>query len=213
MHVLTYTGVHVTREFGAPTLRDIAVQTMRLFRFAGSGKKCWPVGMHLLLVADLANSVFQSKDGCRVIGDKSLEHHALLHDAAEAAMNDCPRPMKTVQAKKLEARITERIYHSLGLKLPTLKEAELIHTADMRAVQVEGRAGYGPRGYEQTQPNIDYNDNHALNLFHWYEKRFNPAEALDADSYWPLELERRLRIAVTRAHNRVKLIKQYTKAA
>ena len=196
--MFSYSGIHITQEYGAPTLRDIAIQSMRIFRFCGAGEKLWPVGMHLMLVADLL--------------PEELKHHGLLHDGPEAVVSDVPRPFKTPQAKKLENIVQGRIYHSLGLRLPTAKQAELVHLADIRAVNVEGRFGYGPRGFEQTQPNIDYEDIEALNLFYFYEERFNPAEALDANSYWPLELENRLRIAVTRAHSQVKLVKQYTKA-
>jgi hypothetical protein len=184
--MLTFTGIHVTKEFGAPSLRDIAVGTMRIFRFCGAGAKCYPVGLHLMLVADLLPD--------------HLKHHGLLHDAPECVVNDVPRPMKTAEAKALEAIILRRIYNSIGLALPTKKEAVLIHEADMRAVNVEGRNGYGPRGYEETQPGIDWDDFEASILFHEYQETFDPGQALNPDSFWPLELEKRLRRAIAAVH-------------
>jgi hypothetical protein len=51
--ILSFTGVYVSREFGAPSIRDIAVQSMRLVRFSGAADIFWPIDMHMLLFADL----------------------------------------------------------------------------------------------------------------------------------------------------------------
>lgn len=183
--MITYTGIHVTPEFGAPSLRDIAVQTMRIPRFCGAGEIFWPVGMHLLLVADLC--------------PPELEHHALLHDAAEACVSDVPRPMKTAQAKTVEARIIARLYTLLGVNPPTKKEQKAIHAADMRALGAEGCSFPGPRGFAQTQPDIDHSDTEALELLRRYLDAFTPEQSVVPNGYWPRLLENRLRFAVERA--------------
>lgn len=196
--MLTYTGVHITREFGAPTLRDIAVQSMRLARFAGGTQVFWPVGMHLLLVADLL--------------PPELEHHGLLHDSAETVVNDTPRPMKTQAQRAVEHRVLRRIYHSLGLPMPTPEEAELIHRADIRAVNVEGVREAGPRGFRETQPGIQPDPDATAKLDE-YLKGWNPLDAISADGYWPRLLERRLRESITRFRKNLKYIKSYTSPA
>lgn len=187
--MITFTGVHCTREFGAPTLRDIAVQSMRIPRFAGSTGVFYPVGMHLLLVADLLPA--------------HLEHHGLLHDAAEVCVSDIPRPMKTRSQRAVEHRVLRRIYASLGLRYPTQEEEALVKTADMRAVNAEGvRWESGPRGFADLQPAIDHQDREATEILSAYLKGWDPACAINADGYWPILLERRLRKAINRVHKK-----------
>jgi hypothetical protein len=196
--MISYGGIHITREFGAPSIRDIAVQSMRLPRFAGSTGIFWPVGMHLLLVADLL--------------PEELAHHGLLHDAAEVVVNDTPRPMKTKAQRAVEHRILRRIYHTLGVPLPTPEQDALIHIADMRAVNVEGVRETGPRGFLETQPGI-IADPEAAALLEEYVCDWNPLDAINPDGHWPHVLERRLRISVTRVHDSVRYRNGYIKPA
>lgn len=196
--MLTYSGVHVTREFGTPTVRDIAVQAMRLPRFAGGTQVFWPVGMHLLLVADLL--------------PPELEHHGLLHDAAETVVNDIPRPMKTKGQRAVEHRVLRRIYQSLGVPVPSAEQEELIHAADIRAVNVEGVRESGPRGFRETQPDIKP-DQEAMGKLEAYLSGWAPLDAITPDGYWPKMLERRLRAAIKRAQTCAKYCNQYTKTA
>jgi hypothetical protein len=193
--MICYSGNHVTRDFGVPTVRDIAIQSMRIYRFCGGGKRPWPVGMHLLLVASLVPGPF--------------EHHALLHDSAEVVTGDIPRPMKTASAKVLEHRILERIYGSLGLKLPSAKVAQLVKRADIRAVNVEGTKGYGPRGFEDTQPAIGPYDHEASLKFHDLVEQFDPADALDSNGFWVNELESRIRKSLRRVRHAA-AVREYT---
>jgi hypothetical protein len=123
--MITYTGVHVTKEYGVPTLRDIAVQSMRMPRFCGSGQLWWPIGMHLLHTADLL--------------PPELEVDGLLHDAAETCVNDIPRPMKTKAQRAVEHRILRRIYRNLGLPFPSKEVEALVHDADISAFCERGR--------------------------------------------------------------------------
>jgi hypothetical protein len=194
----TYGGCHVTREFGAPSIRDIAVQSMRLCRFAGASGVFYPVGVHLLLVADLL--------------PLELEHHGLLHDAAEVCVNDVPRPMKTKGQRAVEHRVLRRIYHALGLSLPTPEQDALIHAADIRAVNVEGVSIAGSRGFAETQPGITEDKDAMVRLCN-YLANWNPLEAITPEGKWPTLLERRLRIAVTRVHNSASYRNGYTKPA
>lgn len=180
-------------------MRDIAVQAMRLCRYAGGCKIFWPVGMHLLVVADLLPG--------------ELEHHALLHDAAECVVSDVPRPMKTKPQRALEHRVLRRIYQSLGLRLPTPDEEKLIHAADIRAVNAEGPMESGPRGFAETQPGIDWKDVEAQKITARYLAGFNPLECINADGYWVRALERRMRKAITRVHSSATYSKQYTSPA
>jgi hypothetical protein len=197
--MLTYSGVHVVRNFGAPSIRDIAVQSMRLCRFGGAGRIFYPVGVHLLLVADLL--------------PLELEHHGLLHDAAEVVVNDIPRPMKTKAQRAVEHRVLRRIYHALGVSLPTPEQAALIHVADIRALNVEGvRMETGPRGFAETQAGI-VADPVATKLLDAYVSGWNPLDAINPDGHWPHVLEHRLRIAVTRVHNSASYRNGYTKPA
>jgi hypothetical protein len=182
--MITFTGTHVSLEFGAPSVQDIAVQLMRLCRFGGGCRLFWPVGMHSLVVADIL--------------PREMEHHGLLHDAAEIAVGEVCRPFKTDAARAVEESITRRIYAHLGLKMPTRREAELIHRADVRAVNAEGATECGPRGYAEIQANYSV-DSSALSAIKNYLKVYEPAEAINPRGPWVDLFERRLRASITRA--------------
>lgn len=193
--MITFTGTHVSRDFGAPSVYDLSVQLMRLCRFGGGGQTFWPVGLHSMLVADLL--------------PPELEHHGLLHDAAEIAVGDVCRPFKTDAAREVERTVTERIYAHLGLAKPTPKEAVLIHVADMRAVNAEGSTICGPRGYPEVQPNFSP-DQEAIAALRYYLDGYAPMDAIMPDGKWPKEYERRLRAAITRAQHSPAYVEQYT---
>ncbi len=186
--MLTFTGTHLTKGYGAPNIRDMSVQGMRIVRFAGAGRTYWPIGMHSLLVADLVE-----------IAHPELEAHALLHDVAAeiCGIGDVCRPMKTDEGRTLEKMIFERTYWQIGLERPTEEEKEIIHVADMQAVNAEGQNGCGPRGYLQTQSGFKRNKV-ASGLLSTYlrDSRVNPNDLWDADGYWTLAFERRLRRAL-----------------
>jgi hypothetical protein len=185
--VLTFSGTHVTPEFGAPNLRDIAVSLMREVRFAGAGRLWWPVGMHSLVVADLL--------------PKELEHHGLLHDAAESILGDISRPFKTPDAKAVERVLLRRIYNLLGIELPDAREAELIHGVDVRVACAEGRAGISGRGFLETQVGAENHDAEADAALIKY-LTFDPAECLNPDGFWPMHFEQRARRAILAAQRR-----------
>ena len=184
--MLTFTGIHITKEFGAPSIRDIAVQGMRIVRFSGGGKIFWPIGMHMLLVADLL--------------PEQLHVHGLLHAAAEIAVADVPRPMKTNEASELEDTVLNRIYASLGAPAPSAAVKAAVKKADFRAALAEGVLGCCARGFPQTQTGF-HRDRDAEHLLRKYLAQFNPMDALDADGRWSLLYERRLRIVLRRARD------------
>lgn len=187
--MLTYTGIHITKEFGVPSIRDIAVQAMRIPRFCGAGEKFWPLGAHLLFVEDLVRT--------REMPSIFTPAYALLHDAPEIVVNDTPKPMKTTKASRLEHRLLLRMLANFGLPAGAPAEHEAVKVADIRAVNVEGRM-IGVRGFSTTQHGIDWQDGEALKLFNRY---FEDSQ-LTLEYCWNPEghlvnlLERRLRAAI-----------------
>ena len=183
--MLTYTGIHVTKEFGAPSILDIAVQSMRLLRFSGAGEVNWPIGMHMLFVADLV----VPKD------DPWLRLYALLHDASEVAVADVPRPMKTAEARAVEDAVQARIYASLGIPQPSEEARLAVKLADFRAALAEGTCGCSGRGFEYTQTNY-LPDNVAISILREYLARFTIDDAFRPEGHWPKAYESRVRIAL-----------------
>ena len=188
--MLTFTGVHITKEFGAPTIRDIAVQSMRLVRFSGAAEVFWPIGMHMMLVADL----MPDEPWADVI--------ALLHDAAEVAVADVPVPMKTDQARLVEQCVQERIHAALGVPAPSPELRAELKKADLRAALAEGALGCAGRGFQETQTGFAH-DEVAERVLRKYLAQFNPMDALNADGRWALMYERRLRKALRKAQSGV----------
>lgn len=188
--MITYTGVHVTQGFGAPTIRDIAVQSMRIPRFGACGELWWPVGMHLLLTADIVRFV---------LGRKDLEHYALLHDGGEmSGIGDICQPMKAPEQREVEHRVMARIYRSLGVRLPKPDEVEIVKHADNLSGMTEGASVIGPRGYAETQSEFR-RSKVVEGLLQNYLSEYTPEEAIRADGRWALEYERRLRRAIRAA--------------
>lgn len=200
---MTFTGIHVTREFGAPSIRDIAVQSMRLVRFSGAAEVFWPIGMHMLLVADLMP---RAVDGGQLDTPTNpwMEVYGLLHDAAEVCVADVPRPMKTAEARALEDRVQSRIYAALGVPEPTPQITAAIKEADFRAALAEGVCGCAGRGYAETQTGFRH-DKVAEEALQQYiaDPAFTRDDLLDANGYWPLLYESRLRAALREAQHAV----------
>lgn len=167
--MITFTGTHITREYGAPGIRDIAVQSMRIVRFVGAGEIFWTVGMHQLLVAELVLPVNKV--------------HALLHDASEILMSDIPQPMKTAEQKQLERRLETRLYANLGLTEPTEFQNKLIKEADMKATCAEGTLGCGPYPFKLTQRNYNL-DPFARDALQKLLKDYDQTDVLNPNGYW-----------------------------
>ena len=202
--MISFTGVHITREFGSPTIRDMAVQGCRITRFGGAGEVIphWPIALHSILVANLLPT--------------PLRAYGLLHDVGhEVAMSDIPKPLKTAEQKALANVLQRRTYEALGIPAPTKKQEVAIHEADMAACNAEGAAGCGPRGYEETQDEFSldpvaaeelrkllFHEKFAHYNLHTDETEWRFNELLLSDGYWPLEFERDLRSALRDMHQR-----------
>ncbi len=190
--MLTFTGIHITQGYGAPSIRDIAVQSMRVARFGGCGRLVWPIGMHMLFVADIV---------VEILKQPKMEHFALLHDAAECSgISDICRPMKVPEQRELEHRVMNRIYRSLGLRAPKDVENLIVKKADDMACNAEGASDYGPRGYAETQSGYQYNAAVA-GLLASYMAKFKMEDASNADGIWAVEYERRTRAAIRKAQS------------
>ena len=215
--MLTWSGCHVTKGFGAPTIRDIAVQSMRLVRFSGAAEVFWPVGMHMMLVADLMPKTLEKPRLCAgaaggVFIDPNhepavnpwLEVYALLHDAAEVCVADVPRPMKTAEARTVEEAVQYRIYRALGVPDPTVQEIAAVKEADFRAALAEGVCGCAGRGFQETQTGFRH-DPEAEQILRSTLPKCEPIDLalLNPDGFWPLEYERRLRAALRTAQQSV----------
>lgn len=198
--MLTFTGIHVTKTFGAPSLRDIAVQSMRMARFNGAGRVWWPIGMHLLYTADLINLVTATRllsSGGISMAAERLEVHALLHDAAElSGIGDISHPLKTTEQRILEHIKLDAIYDSLGLELPTEFLKSIVKLADDLACSTEGFIT-GPPGFIETHSRYEKSVA-AETMLNGYLCRFDPKDAINPDGKWPLILEQRLRKTIAR---------------
>jgi hypothetical protein len=176
---------------------------MRLVRFSGAAEVFWPIGMHMLLVADLMpRQVYAGPSDAPA--NPWMEVYGLLHDAAEVCVGDVPRPMKTAEARALEDRVQSRIYAALGVPEPTAAVTAAIKEADFRAALAEGSCGCAGRGYAETQTGF-LHDKVAKEALQQYiaDMAFTRDELLDANGYWPLLYESRLRAALREAQNAV----------
>lgn len=192
--MLTFTGAHVTKEFGAPSIRDIAIQSMRIVRFSGAGRIFWPIGMHMMLVADL----------CATPDDPWLEVFGLLHDAAEVCVADVPVPMKTDAAREIENNIQSRIHVLLGVPCPTAAQKTAVKAADRRAAFAEGAIGCGPECFKDTQTGFAH-DLAAEIILTEYLRGYQACGAIDEDGRYPREYEKRLRVALRKAQHSERL--------
>ena len=114
-------------------ITDIAWALSRLPRFSGHSIPYIPysVAQHCIQVAkDLAP-----------YGPK-LQMYGLLHDAAEAYINDLPSPVKHLPEihaviSKLEDMLMLTIYEALGIETPTEEEYSIVKIADKHQQAVE----------------------------------------------------------------------------
>ena len=128
--MFTFDGKDVTADAGAPSLRDLGVHLSREGRYVGAAQRFWSVSLHSLAVTDLL--------------PRRLEHHGLLHDAAEALTGDIPKPFKIPEMKALETRLLRRIYESLRVDFPTPDEERQVKEADLRILGAEVHL-FGPQ--------------------------------------------------------------------
>jgi hypothetical protein len=122
----TYSGHGIDAKTGCPSLDDIGVQLFRVCRYAGATQMFYPVGLHSMLVADIA-----------CLTHPRLELEALLHDGSEAVIGDIPSPVKTNDMRAIEKVIMTRIWDSLCLPSTTQQDHDRVKLADRKALMAE----------------------------------------------------------------------------
>lgn len=133
-------------------ISDIAWALSRMPRFSGHTIPYIPysVAQHCMQVAkDLA------PHGPRI------QLHGLLHDAAEAYINDLPSPVKHIPEihaviSKLEDRLMLTIYESLGISPPTEEEELIVKIADKHQQAVEAYNFMHSRGSDWNLPQVTF---------------------------------------------------------
>lgn len=133
-------------------IEDIAWALSRMPRFSGHSIPYVPysVAQHCIRVAEELKPY-----------GKLMQMHGLLHDAAEAYINDLPSPVKHIPEihtviKQLEDRLMAAIYKSLSLTLPTDNEEKIIKIADKNQQAVEAYNFMYSRGSDWNLPEVSF---------------------------------------------------------
>ena len=184
--MLTFEGKDVSVDAGAPSLRDLGVHLSREGRYVGAAQRFWPVSLHSLAVTDLL--------------PRKLEHHGLLHDAAEALTGDIPKPFKIPEMEALEVRLLHRIYESLRVDFPTPDEEKQIKEADRRILGAEVHLFGPPKTWGVYVPAIV--DEEAERVLRVYMSA-PPEDYLEPDGGVVKLFCWRLRDAVQRSRNKI----------
>lgn len=133
-------------------IEDIAWALSRMPRFSGHTIPYIPysVAQHCIRVAyELAPH-----------GPK-IQLYGLLHDAAEAYINDLPSPVKHIPEiraviSKLEDRLMSVIYESLEISPPTEEEEKIVKIADKNQQAVEAYNFMYSRGSDWNLPEVSF---------------------------------------------------------
>lgn len=133
-------------------IEDIAWALSRLPRFSGHSIPYVPysVAQHCIQVAN----------DLKEHGPK-VQLYGLLHDAAEAYINDLPSPVKHIPEihaviKKLEDSLMDAIYKALGVVPPTEDEEAIVKTADKIQQAVEAHNFMYSRGHDWNLPKVSF---------------------------------------------------------
>jgi 5'-deoxynucleotidase YfbR-like HD superfamily hydrolase len=135
-------------------ITDIAWALSRMPRFSGHTIPYIPysVAQHCIQVA------------------KELEPHGpriqmlgLLHDSAEAYINDLPSPVKHIPEihaviSKLEDRLMTAIYEKLKITPPTEEEETIVKIADKNQQAIEAYNFMYTRGSDWNLPTVDFRE-------------------------------------------------------
>lgn len=90
-----------------------------------------------------------------------MQMHGLLHDAAEAYINDLPSPVKHIPEihaviKQLEDRLMTAIYESLEINPPNEEEQRIVKIADKNQQAVEAYNFMYSRGSDWNLPDVSF---------------------------------------------------------
>lgn len=90
-----------------------------------------------------------------------IQLYGLLHDAAEAYINDLPSPVKHIPEihaviKKLEDKLMLTIYEALGIRPPTAEEELIVKLADKQQQAVEAYNFMHSRGQDWNLPKVSF---------------------------------------------------------
>lgn len=101
-------------------IEDIAHHLSLTCRYTGGVRRFYSVAEHCVLVAELVKYVeLDKQSGARYEGKLSeLQRNALMHDAAEAYINDLTAPAKWALRKLTEPLIDDAEYFGKGVRSP-----------------------------------------------------------------------------------------------
>lgn len=90
-----------------------------------------------------------------------IQMYGLLHDAAEAYINDLPSPVKHLPEihaviSKLENKLQHTIYEALNIRPPTEEEEQIVKIADKIQQAVEAYNFMYSRGNDWNLPKVDF---------------------------------------------------------
>lgn len=133
-------------------IEDIAWALSRMPRFSGHTIPYVPysVAQHCVRVAkDLEEY------------SPKIQLYGLLHDAAEAYINDLPSPVKHIPEihaviKKLEDNLMLAIYQAVGIAPPTDEEHRIVKIADKNQQAVEAYNFMYSRGSDWNLPEVSF---------------------------------------------------------
>lgn len=135
-------------------IEDIAWALSRMPRFSGHSIPYMPysVAQHCIQVAEELKGLGF---------DRRIQLLGLLHDAAEAYINDLPSPVKHIPEihaviKKLEDSLMAAIYTALKIQIPTAKEEETVKRADKIQQAVEAYNFMYSRGKDWNLPEVSF---------------------------------------------------------
>jgi hypothetical protein len=142
----TYTGrVMYPTNFGVPSPLDVAVQSFRIPRFAGSTRRPWTVGHHLL-----ACDLFAVKHLLRAPPDRAgpllpherrLRSALLTHDAEELCTGDIPTTWKVDAVREMVLPVKLRIWEEYSAAGPlTPEEVGWVKGVDRTLLLAEAHA-------------------------------------------------------------------------
>lgn len=114
---------------------EVAHALARKPRYAGHTWQFYGVGEHSMIVRDILAAL-----GAR----PRVQLMGLLHDAAEAYLEDWPKPLKDgtpigAEYRRIEDRVLDRYFDTLGL-VPGVQEWDLVKRADAIALHWETEA-------------------------------------------------------------------------